>query len=191
MRKTMFLVPTLLLTAVLTCAGPQPRASELDGILVPCGTNAMCPWVKTKAEPPKGWTEDKEWTERYQAVFFFEGGDQSESKPLIYVRTHLAEGEIGLDDYVKDAQAKWREQHDDSTIEPQPDVTRAGKPALKVFLYKNPSVPDQAFELTAFVKDTDPSHGNRAYFQQAVLVAPSQETLDAARPAFLELLGRL
>lgn len=176
--------------ALIAATSPAP-ASELDGILEPCGDNRMCPWVKTKAEAPKGWAEDKEWTERYKAVFFFEGGDQSKDKPVLYVRTHLAEASIDLDAYIKQAQAGWKGDHKASKIEPQPGLQRDGKPAFKVFLYKNPAVKDQAFELTAFTKDTDPSHGNSTYFQQVVLVAPTRAVLDAARPAFEDLLRRL
>lgn len=175
--------------ALAVMAG-QAVASELDGILIPCGKK-MCPWVKTKAEPPKGWVEDKEWTERYQSVFFFENGDHDLTKPVIYVRSHLGEAKLSLEDYVKDAQSKWKGAHKRTSIEPQADVARDGKPTFKVFLYKNPDVKEQAFELTAFTKDTDPSHGNATYFQQAVLVAPSKKAIDAARPAFEELLGRL
>jgi hypothetical protein len=190
MRIVTVLGSALMLSAVLSLAGVPVHASDLDGILVPCGKNKMCPWVKTKAEPPKGWVEDKEWTERYQAVLFFLGGDQSDDKPLIYVRTLLAEPSMGLDAYIKNAQSRWKNDHA-SAIEPQPDVKRNGKPTFKVFLYKNPSVKNQAFELTAFTGDRDPSHGNRAYFQEAVLVAPNQATLAEARAAFEELLQRL
>lgn len=174
-----------------TATAVPTSASDLDGILIPCGDNQMCPWVKTKAAPPAGWVEDKDWTHRYQAVFFFEGGDHSPKKPLIYVRTHLGEAGLGLDDYIKVAQSKWKAQHKDSKLDPQPDLKREGKPTFKVFLYRNPSVRDQAFELTAFTKDTDPSHGNSTYFQQAVLVAPTREAIEAARPIFEALLGRL
>lgn len=178
------------LGTLLAGAAAIASASELDGILVPCG-KGMCPWVKTKAAPPEGWVEDKEWTERYQAVFFFENDDHSPEKPLIYVRSHLGEAKVSLDAYVEGAQSSWKSSHKRSKIEPEADVTRDGKPTFKVFLYKNPDVKEQAFELTAFTKDTDPSHGNATYFQQAVLVAPTMAALDAARPAFKALLGRL
>lgn len=191
MRIHSLIAGSAVLAALAFATSVATTASDLDGILVPCGENRMCPWVKTKAEAPKGWVEDKEWTERYQSVFFFEGGDQGKDKPVIYVRTHLANASIELGPYIADAQKQWRGSHKQTKIEPQADITRAGKPAFKVFLYKNPTVKDQAFELTAFTKDTDPSHGNATYFQQAVLIAPTQAVLDAARPAFEELLGRL
>lgn len=187
-------VLALALGATLLQASAATRiaaASELDGIMQICSGNKICSWFKTKAEPPKGWEADEEWTNRYEAVVMFKGGDQSKTAPMMYVRTHLAEKTIEIGDYIKGAQEGWLDKVKDSKITALPDVAREGKPTFKVFLYENPSVPDQAFELTAFTKDTDPSHDNATYFQQVVLVAPDKEVLESSRAAFEELLQRL
>ena len=180
--------------ALISSWGPilPAAASDLDGIVKPCGENQICAWFKTKATPPAGWAVDEDWTQRYEAVVMFHNGDTSEAAPMMYVRTHVVEdGSMSVEDYAHGAQDSWLAKVQDSTIEPQPDLNRDGKPPLKVFLYRNPSVPEQAFELTAFTKDRDPSHDNATYFQQAVLIAPSMGVLEKARPAFEDLLKRL
>lgn len=182
----------VLATAAAFMLGPAAPASELDGIVKPCGPNQICAWFKTRAKPPKGWAIDEDWTTQYEAVVMFKGGDKSKTAPMMYVRTHMVQTDSqSVEDYAKGAQERWLEKVKDSIIEPQPDIARAGKAAFKVFLYKNPSVPEQAFELTAFTKDTDPAHENATYFQQVVLVAPSLKTLERARAAFEDLLKRL
>lgn len=184
---------TLYIAAILSGVTPA-TASDLDGIIRPCGENQICAWFKTKAPPPAGWAVDEDWTERYEAVVMFADGDKSDTAPMMYVRTHVvqpSDGATSIEDYARGAQESWLAKVQDSTIEPQPDLSREGKPPFKVFLYKNPSVPGQAFELTAFTKDQDPSHDNATYFQQVVLIAPSMDVLEQARPAFEDLLKRL
>lgn len=173
--------------------GPAAIGAELKGFVYPCAEK-MCFWHKAVFAPPKGWREDEAWTRRYKAAVLFPESGASRSDPMIYVRAHSGQRDLDIADYVRSAQERWKKELPDSTIEPQPDVVRPGKPTLKVFLYRNPSTPDQAFELTAFTKDNNTAPNTNPadmYFFQAVLIAPSMSALEKAKPAFLDLLGRL
>jgi hypothetical protein len=180
----------LAFVAAMVAAQPL-MSSELQGIVKICDGNKLCPEVFTKADPPKGWIEDESWTKKYRAKVMFEGGDHSRTKPIMYVRTHFGEKTLSLENYISVAQRDWKSDAPGTEIEPQADFVRNAKPAFKVYIYKNPTVADQQFELTAFTKDTDPSHGNATYFQQVVLSATTREELEHSRPAFEELLGKL
>ncbi len=179
---------------VLTPAAlPQAgAAAELKGYALHCPEkNQICFWHKAIVAPPRGWIEDEAWTQRYQAAVYFENGDKSSSKPVMYLRAHAGDRELALDKYIAVAQERWKDRLEDTTIEPLADFTRKDKPGFKVFLYKNPAQPDQAFELTAFTKDTDAAHPGQTYFFQAVLSSPSMEELERTKAAFYELLANL
>jgi hypothetical protein len=172
--------------------GSAVTAAEIKGHAFACpNTKEMCFWHQVVVAIPKGWTEDKAWTQRYRALTLFPKGNNSRDQPLIYVRAHSGDKDLDLDKYVSTAQQRWKASMPTSTMEPQADLVRAEKPTIRLFLYKNPSVPEQAFELTAFTKDVDAAHPDQTYFFQAVLVSPSMAQLDKAKPAFLELLGKL
>ncbi len=178
----------------LSCAAlpGTGSAAQLKGYSQTCReTKQLCVWQKAVVAPPKGWIEDEAWTQRYQRLTLFENGDKSAEKPVIYLRAHRGDKSLALEDYIKVAQKRWQENLENSSIEVLPDFERKGKPAFKVYLYKNPAVPDQAFELTAFTKDTDAEHPQETYFFQAVLSSPSKEELERTKAAFHELLGNL
>jgi hypothetical protein len=167
-------------------------AAELKGYAWLCGeTNRICFWHKALVTPPKGWIEDEAWTMRYQAAVLFENGDKSSAKPVMYVRTHNGDGALSLEKYIAGAQESWLKRLPDSSIAPLPDFERKGQPPFKIFLYKNPSQSDQAFELTAFTKSADPEHPDQTYFFQIVLSSPSIEELERTKPAFYELLAKM
>jgi hypothetical protein len=180
---------------ILPTMTPAVQAAELEGIMEICKNKQLCPWFKVKAKLPKGWAVDEEWTQRYHALVLFEDGDKSVSKPVIYVRAHAGEAKLALDEYIKVAQARWKEHVPGmSSIEPLEDVVRDGKPTFKVYLYKNPEVPEQAFELTAFTKDTtkaykDREHNDQTVFFQAVMSCSDMKSLEKAKAAFYELLN--
>jgi len=167
-------------------------AAEIKGYAVHCPEKKqICFWHKAVVAPPPGWIEDEDWTSRYQAMVLFENGDQSSDKPMMYLRAHAREKGLVLDKYVSAAQEHWQKAHPDCSIKPLADFERKDKPGFKVYLYKNPSQPEQAYELTAFTKDTDNVHPDQTYFFQAVLVSPSMDELERAKPAFYELLAKL
>jgi len=180
----------LLTSAALPLSGAA--AAELKGYAWLCAeNNKICFWHKAVVTPPKGWIEDEAWTKRYQAVVLFESGDKSKEKPVMYLRTHSGDGTLSLDRYISVAQERWLKQVPDSSIVPLADFERNGQPSFKIFLYKNPSQPDQAFELTAFMKGVDPAHPDQTYFFQIVLSSPSMKELERTKPAFYELLAKI
>lgn len=184
--KFAVLASALVLLALRTSLAP---AVELEPGYYVDG-NQFSAWYKPLVKPPTGWIENEEWTQRYERLVLFENGDMSRDKPIMYVRAHLAD-DMPLDLYIKGAQKGWLKRLKDSTVEPLPDLERPGKPLIKMFLYKNPSQADQAFELTAFVKDCDTKKPANTVFLQVVMAAPSMAEIERARPAFLELLHSL
>ncbi len=167
-------------------------AAQIKGYARNCPEkNELCVWHKAVVTPPKGWIEDETWTQRYRRIAFFENGEQSSAKPVMYLRAHRGDKSLALEDYIKVAQKRWKEKLENSSIEALPDFERKGKPSFKVFLYNNPAVADQAFELTAFTKDADAEHPQETYFFQAVLSSPSKEELERTKAAFYELLSNL
>ena len=168
------------------------NAAQLKGYVWNCPDKpAICWWHKAVVEPPKGWAENETWTMRYKALVMFPDGRNDKTKPVMYVRTHSGDKTLALDEYIRVAQERWKGRIPDSSIEPLADLDRAGKPGFKVYLYRNPSQPEQAFELTAFMKDVDAAHPEQTYFFQVVLSSPSMDELEKAKPAFYELLGKL
>src|SRR5262249_24585519 len=104
---------------------------------------------------------------------------------------HHGEKDLNLDKYVAVAQERWKKHLPDSTIEALPDRERNGKPTFKVYLYKNPSQTDQAFELTGFTKDVDEANPQNTFFFQIVLSSPSMAELEKAKAAFYDVLDRM
>src|SRR5262249_19724291 len=97
-------------------------AAQLQGFVWICGEKQqLCYWHKVVVAGPKGWTEDEAWTMRYKAKVMFPNGDKSKSKPVMYVRAHHGEKDLGLDKYVAVAQERWKKRLPDSTIEALPD----------------------------------------------------------------------
>jgi hypothetical protein len=174
---------------------PGAAAAELKGYAWICGenegVNRICFWHKAAVTPPKGWIEDEAWTMRHQAVMLFENGDKSKAKPVMYVRTHNGDGALSLEHYITVAQERWLKRVPDCSIASLPNFERKDQPSFKIFLYKNPSQPEHAFELTAFMKDVDSAHPDETYFFQIVLSSPSMEELQRTKPAFYELLAKI
>lgn len=184
---------TLISSALISfpLLGGPASAARLQGHLEMCENQRLCPWYEAQVMPPQGWVTDKEWTGRYKAVMMFPGGRKDKSTSLMYVRAHQGEPALTLEDYIKGAQQKWSQRNKDSKIEKVDDLAREGKPTISVYYYRNPSVADQGYELTAFMKDTSPDYKDATFFFQIVLSAPSKKELDKARPAFFELLKGL
>ena len=177
---------------VVFAAGSASLAAEIKGIAYPCpNTKETCFWHQAVVAIPKGWAADPAWTQRYRALTMFPNGNKGRDQPLIYLRAHSGDKDLDLEKYISVAQQRWQTNMPTSTIEPQADLVRPGKPTIKLFLYKNPTVPEQAFELTAFTKDVDAAHPEQTYFFQGVLVSPSMAQIQKAKPAFIELLGKL
>lgn len=171
---------------------PGAGGTELKGYAWECSDKKqLCFWHRAVVTPPKGWVEDDAWTRRNQALVLFENGGKGANTPIMYLRAHSGDNELSLEDYIAVAQSRWKNGASGSSIEPLPDFARKNRPSFKVFLYKNPSVPDQAFEITAFTKDVDAANTQETYFFQAVLSSPSLEEIERTKSAFYELLSNL
>jgi hypothetical protein len=182
------------LISVLSCtAAAHVSAAELTGSFTACPEKQqLCLWLKPVVTLPKGWIEDEEWSNRYKWLFLFENGDRSTDKPLMYLQVKPPSKNQTLEEYIENVEKYWKTRNRGSTIERLADFERKNKPTFKVFLYKNPSNPEQAFELTAFTEDVDTAHpGARTYFFQAVLVSPNKKELERTKAAFYELLANL
>jgi hypothetical protein len=146
--------------------------------------------------PPKGWIEAEDWSYRYKSLVLFENGDRSADKPMMYLQVEPAWKDETLEKFIENVEKKWKSGNRDSTIVRLADFERKNKPSFKVFLYRNPSNPEQAFELTAFTQDVDAArldarHPERIYDIQGVLVSPDKEGLERTKAAFYELLANL
>lgn len=186
LMKFAILALGLALAAMLV---PKAHAIDLEPQHFVVG-NQFGSWMMPVVTPPKGWQVDDDWTHQYERLVMFENGDRSRLKPIMYLRAHVT-GDMPLEEYIQGAQEKWQQQVKGAKISPLPDIERAGKPPIKLFLYENPGAPDLAFEFTAFAKDVDSKDPKSVVYLQAVVSAPNRETLEAAKPALMELLGNL
>lgn len=177
----------MMLLAVSAAPG---HATRIQGHLVDCG-GKMCPWFQAIVDAPKGWGLDKDESLRHRVAIYFPEGPDDPAKGVMYIKAAREWEKQPLDGFIAGAQEEWLKVNPTSKVERLEDVRRDGKPAIQLYLYRNPSQPRQAFELTAFVKISDNSYQEANYFLQAVLSAPSMQAIDAARPAFMELLQRL
>jgi hypothetical protein len=124
----------------------------------------MCPWFEAVVTPPKGWTASKNETHINRVALMFPGAKVDYSGAVMYVKTTFDGDNQPLAGFIAAAQSRWKASHADFTAEKLADFKRAGKPDCTVYLYKNPSMPQQAFELTAFVKDADPAQKDQNCF---------------------------
>lgn len=183
---------SFLTLALGAAAASFASAAELKGWATPCPEKQqICFWVKAAVTPPKGWIEDEDWGFRYHSLFLFENGDHSDTKPVMYLTAHTHKKDETLEQFIQEGQIGWKGCHRERTIEKLADFERKNKPTFKVFLYKNPANPEQAFELTAFTQDLDAAHPERNYFFEAVLISPDKEQLERSKAAFYELLANL
>jgi hypothetical protein len=185
------LAAALALSAFACLSQSAPAsAGEIQRYMVDCG-GKMCPWFEAVVTPPKGWVISKNETHINRVTLMFPGAKVDYSGAVMYVKTSFDGDNQPLADFIATAQKRWKASHADFTAEKQADVKRGGKPDGTVFLYKNPSMPQQAFELTAFVKDVDPAHKDQNFVFQVVLTAPSMQGIDANKAAFYEMLRGL
>src|SRR5271166_213582 len=137
---------SVLMSILSLTAAFHTNAAELKGYAIPCPeTHQICFWLKPVVVPPKGWIEDEDWSFRYQALFLFENGDHGTDKPVMYLHTRGPRKGETLEQFIEEHQTDWRESQKNRTIEKLADFERKNKPSFKVFLYRNPGNPEQAF----------------------------------------------
>jgi hypothetical protein len=140
--------------ALASLASPLASA-EIQKMMLVCQSGKLCPWFQARVAPPKGWVEDKDaGAKHFVEMFLPDKKDVGESDPLIYVQTSYHRDQQTLAENVKMNQDLWRKSEPKVRVTALPSVPRgAGKEPFQVFLYENPSHPEQAFEKMAYGLD--------------------------------------
>ena len=188
LRKTS---STLILAAAMAAFRPGAGQAEVRKMMTMCPGQKLCAWFQSTVKAPKGWIEDKAQGEQH-FVTMLEPDKPSlgPSDPLIYVQTSLHLEPVALDENIKKNQDLWRKSEPEGRIAPIGAVTRAGgKEPFQVFLYENPSRPQQAFEKIAFALEKRPEGG--AYVLTVVDTASTRRAIEELSDAFQAVLGGL
>ena len=145
----------------LAAPGAPALAASADIRMTVC-ENAICPWFKISAAPPPNWVEDSEYGDPRQMTVF---GIPNQELPFIYVSASEVGADSRLAKNVARNQSSWLAEHPDSRFRP---LGATGQ--FSVYEVKNPSVPQQPYELMAFTQRTFTIR-DRSYtlFIQAVL----------------------
>jgi hypothetical protein len=177
-------------TALAGLASPLASA-EIQKRMILCQGGKLCPWFQARVAPPKGWIEDKEGgAQHFVEMFLPDKKEVSESDPLIYVQTSYHRDQQTLVENVKMNQDLWRKSEPQVRIAALAPVPRgAGKEPFQVFLYENPSRPEQAFEKMAYGLEPLPDGGH--YILTIADTAPTRQAIDDSSEAFQTILGGL
>lgn len=199
MRRSVTLLPIskrfqlgLLLAAFwLALSAPLARAANIERFLTMCENKQLCPWFLAVVKVPKGWRLLKEESKESKVQMLLPKGEPNPEQPLIYIKARHDPDNQDVEDFATRSQKLWLEKLPDSTVERLADFEREAKPKFLVYMYRNPSQPSQAFELTAFTRDSDSEHPEEHYVFQAVLTASSMQAVEEAKAAFFEVLQSL
>jgi hypothetical protein len=181
-----------LIAAVLASLATAGGASaEVKKMMSKCPGQKLCAWYLSTVTPPKGWVLDSDSGERNQVTILLPDKDDLDfNDPMIYVQTSLEPGPDTLDAIIAVNQAQWRKREPKVSITPAGTVPRAsGAEAFKLFLYRNPDKPKQAFETVAYGFAIQPN-GER-YFLTVVDTAASKAAIDRSNDDFLAVLKGL
>lgn len=156
-----------------------------------CPGQKLCAWYLSTVTPPKGWVEDKDAGERNHVTILLPDKDDLDfNDPMIYVQTSLEAGTDSLEAIIAVNQTQWRKQEPKGSITPAGTAPRAnGAEPFKLFLYRNPDKPKQAFEAIAYGFTTQPN-GER-YFLTVVDTAAAKAAIDRSNDDFLAVLKGL
>jgi hypothetical protein len=183
----------LAFAAAAACAGlsPASASAEIRKLMTVCGGQKLCPWFQAAVAPPKGWIVDKAQGEQHFVTMLVpDKKDIGEDDPLIYVQTSYHRDQQTLDANIKMNQDLWRKSEPDVRITPLGTVARgAGKAPFQIFLYENPTHPQQAFEKMAFTIEPQPDGSH--YMLTVVDTAGNRKAIDDSSEAFQAVLGGL
>jgi len=156
-----------------------------------CPGQKLCAWFQSTVTPPKGWVEDKGAGEQNHVTILLPDKDDVDfNDPMIYVQTSYEPGPDTLEAIIAVNQAQWRKQEPKGSMTPIGTAPRAnGAAPFKLFLYRNPDQPKQAFETIAYGFTTLPN-GER-YFLTVVDTAADKAAIDKSNDDFLALLKGL
>ncbi len=181
LRAASFLIVAVALATVGTAGG---ASAEVKKLMTMCPGQKLCAWFQSTATPPKGWVEDKDAREQNHVTILLPDKDDVDfNDPMIYVQTSLEPGPDTLDAIIAVNQAQWLMQ------EPKGSIAPIGAAPFKLFLYRNPDKPRQAFETIAYGFATPPS-GER-YFLTIVDTAANKAAIDRSTDDFLTALKGL
>jgi hypothetical protein len=166
-------------------------SAEIQKMMVLCQGGKLCPWFQARVAPPKGWIEDKdEGAKHFVAMFLPDKTDVGENDPMIYVQTSYHRDQQTLAENVKMNQDLWRKSEPKARITALAPAPRgAGKEPFQVFLYENPSRPEQAFEKMAYGLEPLPDGGH--YILTVADTASTRKAIDDSSEAFQAILGGL
>ena len=166
-------------------------SAEVKKLMTMCPGQKLCPWFQSTATPPEGWVEDKNaGAQNHVTILLPDKDDLDFNDPMIYVQTSYEPGTDTLDAIIAVNQAQWRKQEPKGSITPIGTAPRAdGEAPFKLFLYRNPDKPKQAFETIAYGFAIQPN-GER-YFLTVVDTAADEAAIDRSNDAFLAVLKEL
>jgi len=182
---------TLAIAAAMAALHPGAGSADVRKMMVMCPGQKLCAWYQSTVKAPKGWVEDKTLGEQHLVTMFTpDKPELGPADPLIYVQTSPHLGPQTLDENIKKNQDLWRKSEPQARITPMGTVARGGgKEPFQVFLYENPTRPQQAFEKIAFALEKQPEGG--VYILTVVDTASTRRAIDESNDAFLAVLGGL
>jgi hypothetical protein len=190
-RSRLSLGSVLALAATMAALPPADASAAVRKMMSMCPQSKMCAWLHADVTPPKGWVEDKDYGQRNKVTMLvLDKPELAVEDPMIYVQTGLRAKPQTLDENIKANQDIWRKSEPTVRIIALGTVARAGgKEPFKLFLYENPTRPQQAFEKIAFTFDTQPN--GDVYVFTIVDTAASRKAIDDSNGAFQAVLSGL
>jgi hypothetical protein len=172
-------------------ATPGGASAEVKKLMSMCPGQELCAWFQSTVTPPKGWVEDKAAGEQnHVTILLPDKEDVDFNDPMIYVQTSYEPGTAALDAIIAVNQTQWRKEEPKGSITPAGTAPRAnGAEPFKLFLYRNPDKPKQAFETIAYGFTTLPN-GER-YFLTIVDTAAAKAAIDRSKDDFMAVLNGL
>ncbi len=171
-------------------AAARPASAEIKKFVRPCKEQTICAFYRAVVAVPDGWVEDKAATRHFDAVIILQKGVAfNDSQATIYAVARYNPKKQPLSDFVTEAFEELRSVAKDGKITVLPDLARAaGQPAFKRHSFEAPSQKEQGYELHAVTMDSD--ENNNQFVVTITLSANSKDTLKAAEPAYLAVLGK-
>ena len=168
-----------------------PASAEIRKMMTACPGQKLCAWLRADIAPPKGWVEDKgDGESHFVTMLVPDKPELGAADPLIYVQTSLNTKAQTLDENIQANQDIWRKSEPNVKITALGTVARAGgKEPFKVFLYENPSRPQQAVEKIAFAFDRQAN--GELYTFIVVDTAASRKAIDDSNDAYQAVLAGL
>jgi len=182
---------SLVVAVLASFATADGASAEVKKMMSMCPGQKLCAWYLSTVTPPKGWVSDPDSGEQnHVAILLPDKDDLDFNDPMIYVQTSLEAGPDTLDAIIAVNQAQWRKKEPKGSITPAGTAPRAnGAEPFKLFLYRNPDKPKQAFETIAYGFVVQPN-GER-YFLTVVDTAASKAAIDKSNHDFLAVLKGL